>query len=125
MLGKGKAITYVENISMRVYGQIVISLSVKQNFPIYLLYFVMNEMKLLSFDCNFFHLLRHVQNAYFSEDQMKAIPKIVLFREVSTVTAFKLMFLPFCFSSERFDSRFIKMCTYILSLITIKKCFCA
>jgi hypothetical protein len=62
----------------------------------HLFYFVMNGKKLLTFDSNFFHLLRHVQNAYFSKIQMKAIPKIVLVREVSTVTEFKLMFV-LCF----------------------------
>lgn len=60
---------------------------------------MMNGIKLLTFDSNFFHLLRHVQNAYFCKTQMKAIPKIVLVRKVSTVTEFKLMFVLFCFSS--------------------------
>lgn len=71
----------------------------KKSFS-YLFYFVMNGIKLITFDSNFFHLLRHVQNA-FSNAQMKAIPKIVLVRELSTVTAFKLMFVLFCFSPGR------------------------
>lgn len=65
----------------------------------YLFYFVMNGIKLLTFDSNFFHLLRHIQNGYSSKAQTKAIPKIVLVRELSTVTEFELMFVLFCFSS--------------------------
>lgn len=69
------------------------------NYP-NLFYFLINGIKLLTFNSNFFHLLRHAQKCLFHcKIQMKAIQKIVPVREVSTVTEFKLMFVLFCFSS--------------------------